>query len=496
MADIIPFDPSHKDKLLNSLDGVENNELLSEDQKKEKRLLAEGKEQHLKMMNGKHAFIHHLNGKPAITSMVYNEYHEKEILSFVTPESIEKIYSNVNMAALTKGGKDTFVGLGKWWTSHPHRRDYITATFEPEKPVGEYMTPTGPILNTWEGFAIEPKKGSWKKTRKHLYTILCNKDKKKFKYVMRWLAYCVQNPGKQAEVALIFKGKKGAGKGFFFTKFCKIFGRHGMVLANREQLVGKHNQHLQYCSFLLADEAYHPGDKEAEGIIKNMITEGSLTIEPKFRDLKISKNCLHIAMCTNSDWIIPATEDERRYFINEVDNRWVRGQATDQAREAYFKALWDELDNKDGLSAWLYDLLNVKLGDWHPRNSVPMTSELRKQIQMSLPRVKYSLFALLDDGVFPHTGEVIKKEDRLMYTISSKGLLDYLRELDPASFKNVSVKQVDNLLTELGMTKSRTAVKRFWVLPELGELRDTFNKKISQNTWDTSEKWIISKSDY
>jgi hypothetical protein len=58
-------------------------------------------------------------------------------------------------------------------------------------------------------------------------------------------------------------------------------------------------------------------------------------------------------------------------------------------------------DNGPGPSAMLYDLLKINLTNWHPRNNIPETSELRKQIQMSLPKLKYAFHQMLEDGVFP-----------------------------------------------------------------------------------------------
>src|SRR4029077_7749160 len=288
------------------------------------RAIAEEHEPELKRMNDKYAFIDSISGKPMILAKVYNEVFGKKIFEYILPEAIKTIYQNTLVDASTKSGKDSLMRMGDWWLGHAHRRTYKTTTFEPEKEPGEYILENDAYFNMWEGLAVQPKKGSWKKTRTHIYKILCNSDKEKFKYVMRWFAYAVQYPGNPAQVALIFKGKKGTGKGVILQSMARLFGRHGLVVANREHLTGKYNQHLEFSTYLYADEAYYPGDKEVEGVLKNLITEPTLAIEAKFRNLKVCKNCLHITMSTNSDWVIPATEDERRYFINEIDNKYAK----------------------------------------------------------------------------------------------------------------------------------------------------------------------------
>lgn len=455
----------------------------------------------LKEMNFRYAFVHNYGGKSAIKTTVFNEFYNKEIVDFITVDTLYAIYAN-RIAEETRANKNGGTQLGKWWILHPHRKDYISITFEPNKAPGEYhvidkfkfirsQTDKSEdvhvtYFNTWEGFGLEPKKGSWKKLRIHIYKILCNSNKKKYKYVLNWLAWAVQNPGKRAEVALIFKGKKGAGKGIVLQAMCEIFGRHGLVISNREHLTGKHNQHLATCSFLFADEAYYPGDKEVEGILKNLITEPSLTTEPKFRELKIGNNCLHIAMATNADWIIPATEDERRYFINEVDNRYAKGQSSDYERENYFNLIWEERKN-GGLEAMLYDLQNKNLTNWHPRNSVPETEELRRQIAMSLPKLKYAFMQLLEDGSFP--GSMNGKGE---YIISNKNLLEYIQGLETNN-KSITNKSLSKLCAELNIPTSRTSETRHYIFPELGTLREAWHQKITKNSeWRTNETWEVN----
>lgn len=441
---------------------------------------------YLEIMNEKHAFINTIGGKPMVMCNVYNEVFNKEIYEFRSPDAIMMQYCNQNVEGGKKG--DTPIPLGKWWISHIDRREYETITFEPARPPGEYThSKIGKkYFNMWEGFTVEPAQGSWRRTLKHLYKVLCNSDRDKFNYVIRWLAWAVQNPGTRAEVALVFKGKKGAGKGFIFTQLVKLFGRHGMSISNSEHLVGKHNAHLMNLSFLFADEAYYPGDKDVEGALKQLITEPYLTVEPKFQNTKLSQNCLHIGMSTNNEWVIPASEDERRYFINAVDNSFAMNQTTFNRRKKYFSELWGEMEN-GGRAAMLYDLLNMDLGEWHPRDNIPLTEELQLQRDLSLPRREKAIVALFDNGIFPG-----KRTGLDRFVVNSTVLNDFMEKIDPGSIK-VTMRNKAMIFKELGIIGDRIDGERVWIFPSLIYLKKAWNKLKGNYGWEDYNEWELQR---
>lgn len=437
-------------------------------------------------MNKKHAFINTVGGKPMIMCDIYNEVYDKEIIEFRSPDAIMMQYCNQN----APGGKngDTPTPLGKWWVAHPDRREYDTVTFEPTKEPGPYLNEkiNKQYFNLWEGFTEIPTPGSWKRTLKHIYKVLCNKDREKYYYTIQWIAWCIQNPGIRAEVAIVFKGKKGAGKGFIFTQLVKLFGRHGMSISNGEHLTGKHNAHLMMLSFLFADEAYYPGDKGIEGALKQLITEPNLTVEPKFQNTRLSVNCLHVGMSTNNDWVIPASDDERRFFINEVDSKFAKNQTSDAARKEYFSKLWGEMEH-GGRAAMLYDLQKMNLKDWHPRDDIPDTEELKRQKDLSMPKREKAILAFLENGIFP--GVLVGKFN---YQVGSTELNDYMERLEPGSAR-ISIKHKAALLKELGAVSKVEHGQRVWVFPPLEQIKTNWNQIKGMHNWEDYNGWELQK---
>ncbi len=441
--------------------------------------------QFLDEMNSKHAFIRYYDDKPMIQCEVYSAVHNKKVIAFVTPDSLCTQYSNKTVEYMDGNGKAKFIELGKWWVKHPKRKEFETIIFDPSHG-REYLD----CFNLWEGLNCKPTKGSWKYTRKHIWQVLANSDKAKFKYIIKWFAWLIQNPHERAEIALVFKGKQGAGKGFVMTQFVEMFGRHGMQITNRDHLTGKFTGHLKLVVFLFADEAYYPGDKDVEGTLNSLITENKITREAKFAHPVLDKNRLHIAMATNNEWIIPARGDSRRYFVNEVDNRYAKNQTSNKERKKYFDRLWGEMAS-GGREAMLESLSKMQLRDWHPRDDVPETAELKRQQQMSVPRADKAVEALLEHGYFPGIYTIDRK-----YKVGSAELMEFMEKIDPEC-KKISYRIRVMTLKKYGVETAKDQDKRFLLFPKLSTMRDMGDQQCPRGDWGANnEDWELSRDKY
>jgi len=196
-------------------------------------------------------------------------------------------------------------------------------------------------------------------------------------YVLDWSAYMVQHPDRPAEVALVFRGQKGTGKGTYFRALGDLAGRHGMHISSQHHFTNHFNAHLRDTIFLFADEAMWAGDKRAEGVLKALITEPTIVVEGKGKDVVVARNHLHIGMASNEDWVFPASmDDERRLAISDVSPKF-RGD------KAFFEALNRQM-REGGLQAMLFDLKTRDISDFHPRKGVPQTKALANQKLQSL----------------------------------------------------------------------------------------------------------------
>jgi hypothetical protein len=376
------------------------------------------------------------------------------------------------------------IDLGKWWLHHRQRRQYFGVVFEPGgKPVVDGK------LNLWTGWGVKPKRGDWGLMRKHVFEVLAARDEAVYEYILNWLAWAVQHPGQQPETALVFLGQRGTGRGVLGNAMCRIFGNHGLHISSPHHLVGHFNAHLRQCGFLFADEAYAVADRSAEGRLKALITEETIPIEAKGKDVITAPNHLHVMMASNEDWVIPAGQIERRFVVQEV--------ADHHAQEpAYFKPLFEQLD-AGGLEAMLLDLLNRKLGDWHPRQIVRTTALARQQAE-SLSAFDAWWEDLLHDGYLPagdSVGRVVSGDYQVrrsegFFTDNSKkiwyekrkGFFEQARIASPDLKKRTDA-AFGRYLTKRKCISQWVLRQRGWRVPELQDCRAEWLKRFPATVW-------------
>jgi hypothetical protein len=240
--------------------------------------------------------------------------HKRRILTYMKFGDFTNLYMNRLVRVEVKNKTPQYIPAGKWWLQHPQRRQYDGLIFEPGNPAPTMDN----RFNLWRGWGVEAKPGDWSLMREHIRLVLASGDTERFEYIMRWLAWAVQNPGRQAEVALVFKGKRGTGKGTLGNCMLTLFGQHSRHVSSAKHLAGNFNAHLRDTCFLFGDECYWPGDKQAEGTLKRLLTEPTLLIEAKGRDAVTVPNHLHVLLSSNEDWVVPAGENERRFFMCHV----------------------------------------------------------------------------------------------------------------------------------------------------------------------------------
>lgn len=331
-------------------------------------------------------------------------------------------------------------------------------------------------VNTWQGFGVVPTKGNFDLMVKHIKEVLCP-EPAVAKYFIKWLAWRVQNPCSRTEVAVVFRGDKGTGKGTLATWLRAMFGVHSLQISDRKSLTGNFNAHLSRCCLLVADEALWPGDPTGEGALKRMITEPTLFIEPKGINGYEDINHLAIILLSNAGWVVPATAKERRFVVTDVLD-------IHQQDHEYFDALKKQAETEGGIEAFLYYLLHLDLKGWHPRQDMPITQGLRDQQAESAGPAEIWLGRILETGMLPakvrmpSTGDV---RPVVRATMPNQAIKHHLYEhfvQSSVKARYTPEKDVMSMLFKMGVTKDpkRSNMGTWLVFPSLPKMRDAFRE--------------------
>jgi hypothetical protein len=422
------------------------------------RILARGDEfaiaPKLAAMNEKHHVVLH-GGKTRVLTWDDDEIYEgRKVPVYQTPVDFRAFQSKyrhsyqIKTKVKDENGKETdqveiktlTKPLGDWWWDQKERRQYEGLTYAPNSDADV----VGGKLNLWTGFTVAPIKGRRHVSYlKHLRDNICLGNRDHYSYLIRLTARAIQYPDQRGEVGVVLIGPKGVGKTVAVDEFGNLFGTHYWTVTNPEHFTGRFNSHLQHCSILLADECLRPENKVHEQIAKTLLTGQTIMIEPKGVDAYQVKNLLHVFICTNAKWAIPATQDERRWFILNV---------SDKRRKdfPYFKKICDDMA-AGGRANLLHYLLNLDVSGFEFRN-VPDTEALLEQKERTRSGIELLIEGWCREGVAPHSHP---DKPHVVITTGSD-------VVPPTGFDSFIYSKAPEDLRRLGPTRIKRALAKDW----------------------------------
>jgi hypothetical protein len=324
----------------------------------------------------------------------------RRVWQSMSEQAFRSHFSNQKIEADNK-----LVPLGKAWLESPDRPSAIGLTFDASASPADNINARimNGRLNLWTGFGVAPvpKAGGWKLLEAMIRDDLCVGNEILFSYLLKWIAYKIQNPGLPSETSIVFRGPKGVGKTTLGEILVDIFGSHGLVVSRRSQFAGQFSGHLATACFVFADEAVWGGNKEDEGTLKKLITDRHVLYRAMYKEEAYGVNRVGLMMATNEDWAAPATFEERRFVVLEVSGKHRVTGPHDVVNRSYWDALHAEIQS-GGREAFFYDMQNMALSDWTPKLGAPKTEALGSQILEGLRGIDRWYYEILTEGVLPH----------------------------------------------------------------------------------------------
>lgn len=195
-------------------------------------------------------------------------------------------------------------------------------------------------------------------------------------WILRWLAYPLQNPGAKMQTALLMFGEKqGTGKSLFFQDvMLPIYGEYGTV-ASQHQLDSSFTAWRSRKLFVLFEEVLSRDDKYSHnGTLKYMITGKSMSINQKNLPERDERNHMNSAFLSNEPQPIPIELEDRRFFVIEARKK--------QPQE-FYDAVKASID-KGGIEAFYQFLLSFPLDGFNEHTKPPMTLAKERVIEFGL----------------------------------------------------------------------------------------------------------------
>lgn len=156
------------------------------------------------------------------------------------------------------------------------------------------------------------------KTILQLIFHLVNYDQARFDYFLNWLASFFQTLNK-SQVAILFKGVQGAGKGTLFKIIQQLFGEEYCKEINGDSLKSNYlGAFIENTLFVNFDEFSHQtiGKSSFNSLLKAFITNDSITAEKKNQDLeKPIKLYAQTILFSNAEHPIEIEPSDRRFTV-------------------------------------------------------------------------------------------------------------------------------------------------------------------------------------
>lgn len=262
------------------------------------------------------------------------------------------------------------------WENSPDRRvirsDHLV--FDPLQKVDPATH-----INTFTGLPLRPADSSEKaQPIIDLLYWLVNDDLDAYWWIVKWLAYPLQNIGAKMRTAMLVHGRnQGAGKSLFFGDIQRqIYGMEYGAVVGQHQLDGMYTEWRSRKLYCVFEEIFSNATKYSHmGTVKHMITGTTQRIEKKFVSGWEEENHMNVVFLSNENQPLPVEPNDRRLLVI-----WPERKLDPQITEAVKKAI-----NNGGIEAWYRYLLDINLDGFDEFTEPPMTPAKRRLIDYGLP---------------------------------------------------------------------------------------------------------------
>lgn len=265
----------------------------------------------------------------------------------------------------------------KMWRDSDDRIVVRSVVFDPS---GRY----DPLeyVNLYDGFHLEEVETSEARVQpilRHMYW-MCGGNDQVYRWLIRWIAYPLQNPGAKMQSSVINYGAEGTGKSFLWEQVVKrMYGRYGITVG-QAQLESQFTTWKSHKLFVVAEEVVSRAEKaHYKGQLKHMVTGDKHIINEKNLPEREEDNLMNFVFLSNNTQPLELDYGDRRYlalFMGEPQS------------PAYYAEL-GKWAVEGGVEAFYCWLRSIDLKGFTPHDKPPMTEAKESLIDMSMPSPQY-----------------------------------------------------------------------------------------------------------
>jgi len=391
-------------------------------------------------------------------------------------------FSDVNYAHYTavvtdENGKMRKMNVPKMWMTDKDRVEVARLEYNP----GEALL-NNDSLNLWRGMGLDPEPGSvspWMELLTHNV-----EDDFLKEWVLRWLAYPLQNPGSKLNSLILLVGPSGTGKDLFLRPFHRIYGQNAIKIGNNE-IRSQFTSLWANKQFLHLDELTR-SRADADLInnkLKGLCTDENVTVNQKGQPEFKIRNRINIAITSNYLDCVKLDMDDRRSGV--LLWKPVAPQFDHRGDEPYWQRYVQWCDN--GGAEALYDfLLTYDVGNFNPMAWAPGSEakELVKESGMSPLEAWVRDLYNTPDEVLP-----IVSEGKSLWTSKELATLFYGCPEDQLRKSQIDAVGVE--MRSIGFQRANDGkvirtrdgrIDRYWVVRDRNTIWDAPTASASLNT--------------
>ena len=177
----------------------------------------------------------------------------------------------------------------------------------------------------------------------------------------------------------------------FAKIFAELFGRTAFTVDNVDSITGQFNGALFEKILVVGEESVWGGDKKQYSILKRLITDDSLNVSFKFKEVFPTKNYLRFIFLTNSDWSAPNEVGDRRLLVLCANDLFRKDTE-------FFGQLWEDMRN-GGYEDLMYTLLNRDISERDFQKDFPVTEWALENVERSLSPAALLVSRWLEYGI-------------------------------------------------------------------------------------------------